>query len=297
MKKTYLLRTLFVLSAFSLNQQVGYAKDFLSDNPTKADGPTYELVWSDEFNVDGPLNEKDWCYEIGFVRNREPQWYQSENVTCKDGNLVITAKKERKLNDKYNPESKSWKENIKYAEYTSGSVKTKDKHDLLYGRMEVRAKIPTTSGAWPAIWCLGYKVNNGQWPACGEIDILEFYTKQILANVAWSNEKGEDIWHGKKYPFTRFLEEDPLWSDKYHVWRMDWDENSIRLYLDDVLLNTTYQAKTVQPVGERCKVAYPFKTPLFILLNLALRSSDAIDESAFPLHYYIDYVRFYKLKE
>ena len=297
MKKQHLLRTLFVLTTFTLNQQTDLAKDCTSVNQQKADEPTYVLVWSDEFNVDGPLNEKDWSYELGFVRNKEPQWYQRENVICKDGNLVITAKKERRLNDNYNPNSKLWKENIKYAEYTSGSVITKNKRDLTYGRMEIRAKIPTTSGAWPAIWSKGYSENNGGWPACGEIDILEFYTKQILANVAWSDGKGNDIWNGKKYPFKRFLEEDPLWSDKYHVWRMDWDENSIRLYLDDVLLNTTYQSRTEQPVGERCKVGFPFKTPLFILLNLALRSGDGIDESAFPLHYYIDYVRFYKLKD
>ena len=257
----------------------------------------YEMVWSDEFNIDGPLNEKDWTYEKGFVRNFEPQWYQKENAICRDGNLILTAKKERKLNPNYSPDSQSWPKNRQYAEYTSCSVITKHKHDLKYGRMEVRAKIPTTSGAWPAIWSKGYRENNGNWPACGEVDILEFYTRQLLANVAWSNDKGQSIWNTKKYPFTKYLEKDPLWSDKYHVWRMDWDEEYIRLYLDGQLMNETRQESTAQPVGERCKVEFPFKTPMFILLNLALRPSDGIDESAFPLHYYIDYVRFYQLKE
>lgn len=261
------------------------------------DNDTWELVWADEFDVDGPVNPENWTFEKGFVRNSEPQWYQENNAICKDGNLIITARKERVRNPKYDAASSDWKLNREYAEYTSSSIITQNKRDLLYGRMEVRAKIPVSSGAWPAIWCKGYPNISGSWPACGEVDILEFYQKSIFANVAWSNATGVSQWRTVKTPFTHFTGMDSQWADKYHVWRMDWDSLSIRLYLDDELLNVTSLERTVQPVGDFCKSANPFKHPMFILLNLALRSPDGIDESYLPMSYYVDYVRFYQKKD
>ena len=254
----------------------------------------YRLVWADEFNIDGKLNKEDWNYEKGFVRNQEPQWYQEDNAVCKDGCLVITARNEKVKNTSYEAGSKDWRKNQEFAQYSSSSVTTALKHEILYGRMEVRAKIPTASGAWPAIWCLGNKQKSGAWPACGEIDILEFYTKSILANVAWSDSVGNSKWNTKQIPFTHFTERDKKWSEKFHVWRMDWDEESIKLYLDDELLNTTPLSRTQQKTGGYCKVSDPFKQPLFIILNLALRKTDNIDQKALPMKYYIDYVRFYQ---
>lgn len=275
--------------------------DEVSDSDLAASGEgadsKYKLVWADEFNNDGPIDSKYWSFEKGFVRNQEPQWYQEDNAVCEGGNLVITARKETVKNPGYVEGSSNWKLNRPTADYTSSSVITNGKVDLLYGRMEVRAKIPTSSGAWPAIWCKGYPATNGSWPACGEVDILEFYSKGIFANVAWSDAKGASQWRTVKTPFTHFTAMDKDWSDKYHVWRMDWDSTSIRLFLDDELLNVTSLKRTVQPVGDFCKVENPFKTPMFLLLNLALKTSDNIDESVFPLKYYIDYVRFYQLTD
>lgn len=257
----------------------------------------WELVWADEFNTDGPVDTAHWSFEQGFVRNAEPQWYQGDNAVCKDGNLIITARKERVANPDYTEGSKDWRENRRFAEYTSASVITKDKHDLRYGRIEVRAKIPVSSGAWPAIWTLGYKSDCGRWPACGEVDILEFYKKSIFANVAWSDSIGRSQWNTVQTPFTKFTDNDSVWADKYHVWRMDWDSRSIRLYLDDELLNETELTLTEQPVGDYCKTPNPFRNPMYLLLNLALRTSDDIDESALPMSYYVDYVRFYQKKD
>lgn len=257
----------------------------------------YKLVWADEFDTDGPVNSKYWTFEKGFVRNQEPQWYQEDNAVCENGNLVITARKETVENPNYVEGSSSWQTNRKTAAYTSSSIITNGKVDLLYGRMEVRAKIPTSSGAWPAIWCKGYPQTNGSWPACGEVDILEFYQKSIFANVCWSDAKGTSQWRTVKTPFTHFTGMDKDWADKYHTWRMDWDSTSIRLFLDDELLNVTSLKRTVQPVGDFCKTENPFKTPMFLLLNLALRTPDGIDETALPIKYYVDYARFYKLDE
>lgn len=255
----------------------------------------YEMVWHDEFDVDGRLDSKYWDYEHGFERNQEPQWYQPDNAICENGNLVITARKETVENPYYQEGSSNWALNRKTAEYTSSSVITKGKVDLLYGRIEVRAKIPTTSGAWPAIWCLGYYDTCGWWPACGEIDILEFYDRSIFANLCWSADAdGNSRWHTVKTPFTHFTARDKDWSSKYHIWRMDWDSTAVSIYLDDELLNVTSLKRTEQPVSSFNWKPNAFKTPQYLLLNLALRTPDGIDESVFPLKYYIDYARFYK---
>ena len=140
---------------------------------TTADG--YRLVWHDEFNKDGPLNPADWGSEQGFVRNEELQWYQPENVVCKDGFLVIEARKESKPNPRYvapgtsSGGGRAW-QNRPTIEVTSASITTRGKHSWLYGRFEIRAKIDTRSGSWPAFWTLG---TQGRWPASGEIDIME----------------------------------------------------------------------------------------------------------------------------
>ena len=124
-----------------------------SESPKQYDG--WELVWHDEFDKDGEVDASSWSFEQGFVRNNELQWYQEDNAYCKDGLLIIEGRKERVKNPKYNPESKSWRENREYAEYTSSCIKTTGKREFKYGRFEVRAKIPVISGSWPAIWTLG----------------------------------------------------------------------------------------------------------------------------------------------
>ncbi len=290
-------RSIGLILSMAIGCQYMWATATTQQPPAQSNQDGWELVWADEFNTDGPVSQEYWTFEKGFVRNGEPQWYQEDNAVCKDGNLIITARKERVKNDNYEAGAKDWTRNREYAEYTSSSIITKSKQDMKYGRMEIRAKIPVCSGAWPAIWAKGYKEICGQWPACGEVDILEFYSKSIFANVAWSNATGGSKWHTEQTPFTHFTDKDKEWASKYHVWRMDWDDEYIRLYLDDELLNETALSETVQPTGDFCKVAEPFKNPMFLLLNLALRPTDGLDESCLPMNYYVDYVRFYKKKQ
>ena len=109
------------------------------------------LVWSDEFNTTGPLNDADWNYEHGFVRNYELQWYQSDNATCRDGCLIITARHEQIKNPHYVKDTPGgrrpdWRKQREYAEYTSASVNTRGKHEFLFGTLEVRARIPIVEG-------------------------------------------------------------------------------------------------------------------------------------------------------
>jgi len=258
----------------------------------------WTLVWSDEFNGDGRPDSTVWNYEQGFVRNHEAQWYQAENAFQEDGLLVIEARREHRPNPTYREGSRQWGRQRKTIDYTSACMTTQGKYTFLYGRVEVCARIPTAGGAWPAIWTLG---SGMEWPSCGEIDVMEYYringVPHILANVAWGDDQRfHAVWNSKKTPYVHFTERDPEWALRFHVWRMDWDETAIRLYLDDELLNEVPLSTTVN--GRIGNYTNPFHRPQYILLNLALGGDNGgpIDDMAFPMRYEIDHVRVYQLK-
>lgn len=260
-----------------------------------AEQQEWKLIWSDEFNSDGKPSSDYWSYENGFVRNHEAQWYQEDNANIKDGLLTIEGRHERVENSNYDKESRDWRRNRPYAEYTSSSINTRGKFEFQYGRVEVRAKIPTPRGAWPAIWTLG---NRMEWPSNGEIDIMEYYLVDnkpaILANAAWgTNNRWEADWNSVKIPFSHFINENPNWENEFHTWRMDWDETAIKIYLDDVLLNEVKLEETYN--GRLGRGRNPFRQPHYLLLNLALGGNGGEPNPAdFPLKYEIDYVRVYQ---
>jgi beta-glucanase (GH16 family) len=252
----------------------------------------YELVWSDEFSVDGPPDPTYWDYEYGFVRNNELQWYQPENAICESGLLVIEGRREQVANPNYAPGSSNWKLNRQYAEYTSASVRTKGKFSWQYGILEVRARIDVQNGMWPAIWTLGIE---GEWPSNGECDIMEYYSGDILANCAWGTQvRWTPKWDTSRTPLSHFTNQDPDWVSKFHTWRMEWDSDYIRLYLDDELLNETALSGTINGDG----VTNPFRQPHYLILNLALGSNGGNPaNSTFPTRYEIDWVRLYQKTE
>ena len=257
----------------------------------------WKLVWSDEFNTDGPYNPEVWEPEIGFKRNHEDQWYQGENAWQENGCLVIEARREHRENPLAGKDGEQdWRTARKHIEYTSASLTTRRSFSFLYGRLEVRAKIPTASGAWPAIWLLGTQM---PWPSNGEIDVMEYYringVPHILANAAWgSDEQYKAVWNSKRIPFTHFTDKDPQWAENFHIWRMDWTPEAIRIYLDDELLNDIPLSETIN--GSIGGHTNPFTRPQYILLNLALGGDNGgtIDNTAMPMRYEIDYVRVYQ---
>ena len=261
-----------------------------SNPPNVIQGMT--LVWADEFNTDGKPNPEFWKYENGFVRNEELQWYQEANANCKNGVLLIEGRREEIANPAYQAGSQNWKTNRQFAHYSSSSINTRGLKQWLYGRFEIRARIDTTLGSWPAIWTLGI---NNPWPSNGEIDLMEFYrvnnNSTILANVAWGTNKAYVAkWDSERIPFTHFIGKDPNWAKKFHIWRMDWTPESIKLYLDDELLNTTLLSETINPDGTN-----PFTKPQYLLLNLAIGGNGGNpDQSKFPINYEVDYVRVYQ---
>ena len=132
----------------------------------------YTLVWSDEFNDSGAPNPANWTFETGFVRNQELQWYQPQNARVENGSLVIEARRERHPNPEYQAGATEWRRRRRSAEYTSASVMTRGLHAWQYGYFEMRGRIDTSAGVWPAWWTLG---TTGRWPYNGEIDIMEYY--------------------------------------------------------------------------------------------------------------------------
>ncbi len=252
--------------------------------------PGYKLVWADEFDTPGRPNPDNWNYERGFVRNRELQWYQPQNAFVKDGLLVIEARRESKPNPNFVENHRDWRRNRPAAQYTSASLKTRDKHSWTYGIFEMRAKIIAKPGLWPAYWTIGEGPQG--WPHCGEIDIMEYYRGHILANVAWGSEnRYPPIWDSTRTPMAHF--NDPHWDQKYHVWRMEWTPDHIKLYLDGELLNTTLLKDTV---NRDTQARNPFRNPHHIILNLAIGGDNGGDPSntPFPSQYLIDYVRVYQ---
>ncbi|MBO4906031.1 MAG: glycoside hydrolase family 16 protein [Bacteroidaceae bacterium] len=276
----------------------------------------WKLIWADEFDTDGEP-APHWNYEHGFVRNHELQWYQPQNARVVDGVLQITGRLETVENTRFDASSNDWRRNRREARYTSACITTAKSFHFRYGRLEVRARIPVAEGAWPAIWTLG---NQWGWPACGEIDVMEFYrvppttmgvhhddqsaaTQRslpiILANACWQGEHGGDKWNTCRVPYSHFTERDAEWASKFHTWRMDWTPDAIRLYLDDELLNDIHTSLAQNGGGPNHDVN-PFANDIegfghYILLNLAIGSSGGTpDELAFPLLYEIDYVRVYQ---
>jgi beta-glucanase (GH16 family) len=248
----------------------------------------YQLVWADEFNKDGNPDPRNWTYEQGFVRNEELQWYQPENAFCKNGLLVIEARKTEKPNPDFVAGSKSWRKNRKTIDYTSACLITRGLNSWQYGRFEMRAKIDISEGLWPAFWTLGVE---GSWPANGEIDIMEYYQGKILANIASTAKNRKTKWFSQ----TKAVGElgGKAWAKKFHIWRMDWDEQSISLFVDDVLLNKTLLADLD---NDDRKGTHPFKQKHYVLLNLAIGGMNGGDPNGtkFPNRFEIDYVRVYQ---
>jgi beta-glucanase (GH16 family) len=253
---------------------------------TGCDTHQYKLVWHDEFNQNGPPNPANWNYERGFVRNHELQWYQPENAFCTNGLLVIEARSEHKRNPDYVPGSTDWRTSREWIDYTSASLTTRRLHQFKYGRFEMRARIDTRPGSWPAFWTLG-ATPRIPWPACGEVDIMEFYTGTVLANFGYQLG-GKIKWSAVKKPVAELGRR---WPQKFHIWTMEWDGTKIDLRLDGRLMNHLDLAD-----ADDADRGNPFHKPVYFILNQAIGGTCGGDpaQTKFPIRYEIDWVRVYQ---
>lgn len=259
--------------------------------PTSFEGK--KLVWNDEFNMEGKPNPENWSFEEGFKRNNELQWYQEENAICENGLLKITANRVERDNPTYQKGSKDWRYSRPEISFTSASIHTRNKKEFQYGTFLIRAKLDSTLGSWPAIWTLGVEK---PWPSNGEIDIMELYRVNgeatILGNMAWGTDQAYKAkWDNRKIPLTHFLAQDPDWINKFHIWRMDWTENDIKIFIDGELVNEVKLYETINPDDFN-----PFKQPHYILLNLAIGGNNGGDprQETKTIKYEVDYVRVYQ---
>ncbi len=263
--------------------------------PQSAEREGWKLVWADEFNAEGLLDPSKWVYEMGFKRNNEVQYYteaRALNAVQRDGRLVITARKDHFPNADYKEGSDNWRFKKEYADVTSASVTTLGKQSFLYGRIEVRAKIPAGQGNWPAIWLLGVDISDKgvkrtPWPQCGEIDVMEHVWKEtntVHATLHWRKD-GTDS-HTMKGGKLK----DTVPYDGYHVYAVEWDKDEMKFFYDDTCY-FTFQVKDAD-----VKDGNPFRTPHYLLINLAIGGSwgGKVEDHIFPSEYCIDYVRYYQ---
>jgi len=234
-------------------------------------------VWADEFDYTGAPDASKWGYDLGGSGwgNNELEYYtnSTDNASVANGVLSITARKETKEN----------------RNYTSARMITKGKGDWLYGRFEIKAKLPAGKGTWPAIWMLPTDWAYGDWPKSGEIDIME--------HVGYDPGNVHISAHTEAYYFkintqkTSTKKVDNV-SAEFHLYRLDWTPYALRGYIDDVLV--------FQFVNERKGyTVWPFDKRFHILLNLAVGGdwggAQGVDDSIFPVAMEVDYVRVYKM--
>ncbi len=241
---------------------------------------TPKLVWSDEFDYTGLPDDSKWSYDVGGHGwgNNELQYYterRSENVRVENGVLTIEAHKE----------------NFEGSGYTSTRLVSRNKGDWKYGRFEIRAKLPSGRGTWPAVWMLPTDWVYGGWPASGEIDIMEhvgYDMNRIHGTIhteAFNHTKGTQV--GRSVIASDVASE-------FHVYTLEWWPDRIDIFLDGE------KYFTVSDNGTGF-AAWPFDQRFHLLLNIAVGGAwggaQGIDDSIFPQRMEVDYVRVYELVE
>ncbi|OMP32440.1 family 16 glycosylhydrolase [Mangrovimonas sp. DI 80] len=233
-----------------------------------------QLVWSDEFDVNGAPDTSKWGYNIGTGQsgwgNNESQYYtdRADNAIVENGVLKIIAKRE----------------NYQGSEFTSARLLTKDKFEFTHGKVEIRAKLPEGGGTWPALWLLGANIDGVGWPACGETDIMEhvgnnqgyiqsaIHTPSSFGNT--SNLGGQQVANV---------------SSEFHTYELEWTSEKMVFSVDG---NVHY---TYQPSNKNDQT-WPFDLDQFIIMNVAMGGNlgGTIDPNFMESTMEVDYVRVYQ---
>ena len=245
----------------------------------------YFLVWGDEFEYDGKLDESKWHHQIippnnGSWWNNEAQHYtnSTKNSIVSDGTLKIIAIKENYTVDNSTKN------------YTSARLNSK--FGFKYGRVDVKAKLPSTEGTWPAIWTLGTNINeignffgdsegSVGWPRCGEIDIMEqngWNKNELYGYFHFANPQGEYGNHGNITSISNA-------SGEYHIYSMEWTDEIIKILIDDKEFVSLINNGNV-----------PYDNRHYLLLNIAIGGNlgGDIDPSFSQDRMEIDYVRVFQ---
>lgn len=243
----------------------------------------YKLVWSDEFDGSA-LDETVWSYNTGGSGwgNNEKQYYTSrpENIRVQNGMLEIEARKEQYENN----------------EYTSARIMSKSKKTFTYGKMEARIKFPGGKGTWPAFWMMG---NTGNWPNCGEIDIIEHIGSQDTRASFALHTVMKNGMKGNNWANTHFFDY-PLSAD-FHTYGIEWAQEEkegkdvIRFFVDDEQYAEVWEEQIDN------NDYWPFNKPFFFIINLAIGGNmgGTVDDAIFNQQriMYVDWVRVWQRQE
>ncbi len=241
--------------------------NFISSTTTITVFVGSNLIWSEEFNVDGAPDNSKWNTQIwdpGYVNN-ELQSYtnRSKNIIVEGGVLKIKA-----LREEYGK-----------GNFTSGRIESNGKFEFTYGTIVIRAKIPTGAGTWPAVWMLGSNIGSVGWPACGEIDILESVGKELDQNHSSLHSPGRS----GNTPDTGIIKV-PNSNTEFHIYKANWTATSIKFYVDDVLYYTFQNSDK-----------FPFNKNFYLIVNLAMGGNwgGDVDPNFTSSTLEVDYIRVY----
>ncbi|MBA4318980.1 MAG: licheninase [Flavobacterium sp.] len=229
-----------------------------------------KLIWSDEFNDKGAPDSTKWDYNIGGGGwgNNESQYYTNrpENVNVQNGLLSI----------------KAIKEDYEGSHYTSARILTKNKFSFKYGRVEIRAKQPSGGGVWPALWMLGDNKGKVNWPACGEIDIMEYAGNRVNKITAALHHPG----HSGGNPDGGNTMIDNA-ETEFHIYTLEWTPSDIKIFVDNQHFFAFSNSSSV-----------PFNQDFFLIFNCAMGGTygGPIDPNFVSSNFEIDYVRVYQNK-
>ena len=265
----------------------------------------WKLVWSDEFNGKDVDDTKwEWEQNCWGGGNNELQCYtdRHKNSFLRDGKLVIQAHKET-FRGLANVEESGSKEK-RTLPYTSARMRTKNKGDWTFGRIDVRAKLPAGQGLWPAIWMLPTDSKYGIWAASGEVDILEMVSqdpedpnKEVHATLHYGRTWPNNIYSGSTYEFEGT---DP--TKEFHTYSLEWADGEMRWYINDHHWVTQYASGWWTQVPDKNGDLYnvegnaPFNERFHLLINLAVGGTwpgDPDDKTKFPAEMEVDFVRVY----
>lgn len=228
-----------------------------------------KLIWSDEFNTDGVPDPSKWGYDLGTGAggwgNSELQYYteRKENAIIKGGVLTITARRE----------------SYKGCNYTSARLLSMNKFAFKYGKVVIRAKLPSGVGTWPALWMLGSDIKTAGWPRCGEIDIMEHRGRElnkIFGTLHYPGRSG-----GNADGNTKVIADA---ATEFHLYSLEWSASETKIFVDNHLIHTVVNSANT-----------PFNKEFFFIMNIAMGGTfgGSVDPGFTFSAMEVDYIRVY----
>ena len=243
----------------------------------------YKLVWSEEFDYEGKPDPTKWGYDVGNKwHNNELQAYtdRESNAYVRDGKLTITALREQEGG----------------RDYTSARMTTYGKASWQYGYFEIRAKLPSGVGSWPALWFLPNDIREGvHWPLCGEIDMMEhtLLNKDVVVYSLHSQKHNHTRRDTVQYSTSVSV---PGVTEEFHVYGTEWTKDYVEYFMDG---KSVCIYRRTDDADDQTETSWPFDKPYFLIMNIAVGGfmGGPVVDADLPYTMEIDYIRVYQKEE